>query len=112
MLTSLGLANFKSWFQIDRMQLAPVTGLFGANSSGKTSILQLLLMLKQTVESPDRSQILNLGDERSLTSLGTFRDIVYGHNTQAALRWSLSWSMPRELRIADLEQDQATLFAG
>ena len=56
MLTELSVSNFKSWKRIDRMRLAPITGLFGANSSGKTSILQLLLMLKQTAESPDRTR--------------------------------------------------------
>jgi len=45
MLTELSLTNFKSWSSIDKMRLAPITGLFGANSSGKSSILQLLLLL-------------------------------------------------------------------
>jgi len=48
MLTKLSLTNFKSWREIRAMRLAPITGLFGTNSSGKTSILQLLLMLKRT----------------------------------------------------------------
>ena len=59
MLTSLNLRNFKSWQCISDMRLAPITGLFGTNSSGKTSILQWLMMLKQTVESADRAQVLN-----------------------------------------------------
>src|SRR5262249_51184559 len=76
---------------------------FGSNSSGKTSILQLLLMLKQTVESPDRAQVLNLGgDERSLVTLGTFLDVVYRHETPGTLRWALSWTMPEEIKVADL----------
>ena len=79
MLTSLSLGNFKSWQSIREMRLAPITGLFGTNSSGKTSILQALLMLKQTVESSDRSQVLNLGDERSLVSLGTFDELIHRH---------------------------------
>ena len=51
MLTQLNTENFKSWQNIGEMGLASVTGLFGTNSSGKTSILQLILMLKQTIES-------------------------------------------------------------
>ena len=50
MITELRARNFKSWQDTSKLQLAPLTGLFGANSSGKTSILQMLLMLKQTVE--------------------------------------------------------------
>ena len=65
MLTSLSLKNFKSWELIPDMRLAPITGLFGPNSSGKTSILQWLLLLKQTVESTDRQQTFNFGDDAS-----------------------------------------------
>ena len=51
MITELGAENFKSWKNTGTLRMAPLTGFFGANSSGKTSILQVLLMLKQTVEA-------------------------------------------------------------
>lgn len=54
MITELRAQKFKSWLDTGPMRLAPITGLFGTNSSGKTSILQLLLMLKQTVDSSER----------------------------------------------------------
>jgi len=69
MLTELNVTNFKSWKKVSKMRMASITGLFGTNSSGKTSILQLLLMLKQTIESSDRAQVLEFGDEKSLTNL-------------------------------------------
>ncbi len=50
MLTELKLRNFKVWKETGDMRLAPITGLFGTNSSGKSSILQSLLLLKQTIE--------------------------------------------------------------
>ena len=40
MITELRSQNFKSWQDTGTLQFAPLTGLFGANSSGKTSILQ------------------------------------------------------------------------
>ena len=43
------------------MACGRVTGLFGANSSGKTSIPQFLLLLKQTREATDRAVSLALG---------------------------------------------------
>ena len=52
MITELRAENFKSWKDTGALRFAPLTGFFGANSSGKTSILQVLLMLKQTVERP------------------------------------------------------------
>ena len=54
MITELSTQNFKSWQDTGKLQFAPLTGFFGANNSGKTSILQLLLLLKQTTESPLR----------------------------------------------------------
>ena len=52
MITELSVQNFKSWENTGQLQIAPLTGFFGANSSGKTSIFQTLLMLKQTAERP------------------------------------------------------------
>ncbi|MCU0496861.1 MAG: AAA family ATPase [Anaerolineae bacterium] len=62
MLTSIHLENFKSWQELE-IQLAPITLLFGTNNSRKFSVLQALLMLKQTVNSFDRSQRLNFGSD-------------------------------------------------
>jgi predicted ATPase len=110
MLTRLSLKNFKSWQNIEDMRLAPITGLFGTNSSGKTSILQLLLMLKQTIESSDRAQVLEFGDEKSLTNLGSFRDAVYGHEKPGAMSFSLDWTLAKPLNVRDPESKTNALF--
>jgi len=113
MLTSLSLENFKSWKRITNMRLAPITGLFGSNSSGKTSILQWLLMLKQTAESSDRQQVLNFGNKRDLVELGSFRDLVHNHAHPGTMSWKLTWKLPQELEVPDPEQRPGTpLFSG
>ena len=56
MLTNLRIKNFKAWKDTGEVRLAPITVFFGGNSAGKSSLLQFLLMLRQTVESPDRSR--------------------------------------------------------
>lgn len=96
MLTSLSAQNFKSWQSIE-MRLAPLTGLFGTNSSGKTSILQLLLLLKQTVVSTDKAQVFSFGGD--LVSLGTFRDVVFGHDISKGLQIDIAWSLPKPIEI-------------
>lgn len=91
MITRLHIENFKSWRDTGELRFAPLTGLFGANSSGKTAILQFLLMLKQTVDSPDRKQVLNFGDERrDPVVLGTFPDVVFQHKS-LPLRWRIEF---------------------
>ncbi len=91
MITELQAINFKSWKDTTKLKLAPLTGFFGTNSSGKSSIIQLLLMLKQTTESSDRSRVLHTGDDKSLVDLGTFYDLIHGHKTGVSLDISLSW---------------------
>lgn len=110
MLTQLSVDSFKSWKRIDKMRLAPITGLFGTNSSGKTSILQLLLMLKQTIESSDRAQVLEFGDEKSLTNLGSFRDVVYGHEKPGSMDFSVDWNLSKPLVVKDPESKTNALF--
>jgi len=110
MLTELSMKNFKSWKQIEKMRVAPITGLFGTNSSGKTSILQLLLMLKQTVDSSDRSQVLEFGDERSSVNLGSFRDVIHSHEKPGQLDFSIRWGLADRLTIRDPESNTNTLF--
>jgi len=111
MLTELSAGNFKSWKRIEKMRLAPITGLFGTNSSGKTSILQLLLMLKQTIESSDRAQVLEFGDDKSLTNLGSFRDVVYEHEKPGSVDFTVKWTLPETLAVRDPESKTNTLLA-
>ena len=110
MLTSLSLTNFKAWRSIDKMRLARLTGLFGTNSSGKSSILQFLLMLKQTADSADRGQVLQLGDEKSLVSLGTFADVAHGRDPSVKLSLSVAWTSQEPTTIKNPETDQEVLF--
>ncbi|OHB65381.1 MAG: hypothetical protein A2Y76_10370 [Planctomycetes bacterium RBG_13_60_9] len=113
MITELSLENFKSWKRIDGMRFAPITGLFGTNSSGKTSILQLLLLIKQTVESTDRLQVLDFGNDKSPANLGSFRDVVFAHEgPPAKLDWSIRWKLAEPLKIRKPEDRNSELFAG
>lgn len=75
MITNMSFTKFKSWEKIEKMRFGAITGFFGTNSSGKTSVIQLLLMIKQTVESTDRLQVLDFGDDKSPANLGSFREL-------------------------------------
>lgn len=101
MLTRIRLKNFKAWRDSGDIRLAPLTVLFGTNSAGKTSIPQLLLLLKQTAESSDRQRALQLGDSRTLVDVGTYDDIVRGHDVSRPLELSLAWSLESELTVHD-----------
>ena len=87
MITHIRVKNFKSWRDSDIVELAPLTGFFGANSSGKSSLLQMLLLLKQTI---GKDEVLFFGDEKSLVNLGNFQEVIHGHEVRNELYLGLS----------------------
>ena len=101
MLTNLQFKNFKAWKDSGPIRLAPLTVLFGANSAGKTSIPQLLLLLKQTAASPDRKRALQLGDERTPVDLGTYSDMVHRHAMDQAVELEFEWTLAAPLKCID-----------
>jgi predicted ATPase len=101
MLTSLRIQNFKAWRDTDTLRLAPLTVIFGTNSSGKSSLGHLLLALKQTVQMADRKRALHLGDENALIDLGTFTDCLYDHDPQHVLEFTLGWKTLGSMEVSD-----------
>lgn len=73
MISRLYLDNFKC-FAEQELRLAPLTILSGANASGKTSVLQSLLLLRQSYDAGclHRGELLLSGD---LISVGVARDV-------------------------------------
>lgn len=123
MLTNIAIEGFKAWRKTGHVRLAPLTAFFGTNSSGKTSLLQFILMLKQTAASADRSQVLELGGERSYVQLGTYEDILFKKGNffsvekereqqSRELSWSIEWSLDDTFRIPDPKESRKTLFQG
>ncbi|MFL5359009.1 DUF3696 domain-containing protein [Archangium sp.] len=94
MFTRLSIQNFKAWKDTGNIRLAPLTVFFGPNSSGKTSLLQFLLLLNQTAQSPDRKQVLNFGGSHSLIDFGAWPEMVFGGDATAVLGFGFSWRVP------------------
>lgn len=81
MLTHLKLENFKIWQSTGPIRLAPITLFLGTNSSGKSSLIQSLLVIRQTVQSTEKNLDLNLGDpdQNDSVVLGQFKDVLCRH---------------------------------
>jgi len=107
MFNKIRIRNFKGWKDTGDLPLAPITILFGTNSSGKSSIGQFLMMLKQTTESNDRVSGLQLGGgQRSIVDMGTWDEMIHAHKTGAELSFELEWSLPHVLHINDPIKDR------
>jgi hypothetical protein len=107
MLTSLQIKNFKGWKDTGPVRLAPLTVIFGANSAGKSSLGHLLLALKQTAQSSDNKRSLQLGDDKSMIDLGTFKDCLHNHDLSQPLGFSLEWQLPSGLKVQDVVTSQS-----
>jgi len=101
MLNNLRLLNFKAWQDTGPVTMAPLTVLFGPNSSGKSSINHFLMLLKQTVRSPDRNSVFDFGDASSPVRLGSFRDVVFSHDLNRAVEFHQEWSLDAPITIRD-----------
>src|SRR5438132_7037139 len=68
-ITEIQVAGFKSISDEQSIEIRPLTILAGANSSGKSSMMQPLLLLKQTLEaSYDAGPLLLNGPNVKFTS--------------------------------------------
>ena len=99
MFKQISMTNFKSWRETGPVRMAPLTAFFGANSSGKSSLLQMLLLLKQTAESNDRNLVLNTGSiQTGYVNLGTAHEITFGDATE--MSFSVSWTLVSKPELA------------
>lgn len=82
-LTSLTLANFRSFKEPQTIEFAPVTLLFGPNSVGKSSVLMALAYIQQILRKGhcDPQHLDALGGKK----IGGFRSLVYGQDLESTI---------------------------
>lgn len=101
MFKQLRIRNFKGWKDTGAIRMAPITLFFGANSSGKSSIGQFLMMLKQTIESPDRKAVFFPGGINSAVQLGSYREMVFKRNQRNRIEFEYEWNISPQLKFKD-----------
>lgn len=94
MLLEWKLRDFKSFRGENALTLAPLTILCGANSSGKSSLIQSMLLIKQTLQHSAGNRTVALNGP--LVRLGTLSDIensqskTQTRNHSVSLGWTLN----------------------
>ncbi|MBP1131655.1 putative ATPase [Serratia sp. PL17] len=90
MLTNISIKNFKSFSGTQSLDLAPITLIFGPNSSGKSTIIQSLLGMKQTLSTPQKQAgfIAN----GSCLDLNSFVSLIHGHDVGKEIELSFSFT--------------------
>ena len=112
MLTHLRLQNFKSWRDTGDIALRPITAIYGANSSGKSALIQALLLLKQTAEATDRNLTFHFAGPNTRVDLGDFASVVHQHDTSGVIELSLAWETQEPLTLGESAADIASTCFG
>lgn len=92
LIRSLALRNFKGFSEEVRIDLRPITLLFGANSAGKSSVLQALQYVREILERQ------NVNADRTLqggeaVDLGGFLNLVNGHDAQKQIEIAIEMEL-------------------
>lgn len=83
----ISINNFKSIGSLVDYEMRPLTILSGTNSSGKSSFIQLLLLLKQSIEDDSAERILNLNG--AIYPISEYLDIIKNNNSDNKLKIKL-----------------------
>jgi predicted ATPase len=94
MLENISLENFKGFKNLQDLNVKPITILCGTNSCGKSSILQSILLLKQTLESQNPNQILLLNGR--FVNLGSFENLIFGKKLDNPLVFEFTFKLTKE----------------
>ena len=87
-ITSLSVSGFKSIVEEQTIEIRPLTLLAGANSSGKSSMMQPLLLLKQTLETHfDPGPLLLNGPNVRFTSVRQFWPVLWQEGDRSSRSW-------------------------
>lgn len=83
MLSNWTIKNFKSAEDRTKLEFAPLTIFAGANSSGKSTIIQSILLVTQTIQNSvgSKSVILN----GHIIKLGSFNDILSNNSSENSI---------------------------
>src|SRR5580693_4313089 len=80
MFKSMRLKNFKAYKDSGEVPLAPLTVIVGANNSGKSTLFQALLALKQTSQDAEQEAALGTNGTPVLVTKGPFVDLNGFHD--------------------------------
>lgn len=110
MIESFWLENFKAFGERQTIPLKKITLLFGANSAGKSSILQALLLLKQSLSEADDAQEALL-PKGSVVDLGSVSEMTYRHESDRSIRFGFTAATSSPRRERPLSQTMSGTFA-
>jgi predicted ATPase len=108
MLQSIRLINFKC-FERQDIDLKPLTLLAGVNSSGKSTIIQSLLLLRQSFLENVLPQI-GLTLNGKLTQLGTAKDVLFEEADVEEVGFELIDDLPARVALRFAYREESNVL--
>jgi len=91
MIKGIGLSNFRIFGKEEWLDLAPITVLTGPNSSGKSTILKALLLLKDSFKDDNFEELDFTGNHHLLAGFSRAKN---KHSKSNKIRFSLPFHYP------------------
>jgi len=93
MISRIRVKNFKCLRDTGNIYFKPLTFFLGANSSGKSSLIQSLVMLKQSLESTDRRP--HLSSNGAWVDVGTYPEFIFKGDVKNNLEIEMDFELPK-----------------
>ena len=104
MLTAIRIGNFKAFAEAQRIPIRPLTLVYGANSSGKSTVLHSMVLARHAQETGDLDvHRTNVGGDS--VDLGGFRQYVHKREVNRRVEWAV------DLDTSSFGNGLAELFA-
>lgn len=93
MLKEIKLENFKPFGAEQTAPLSAITLIYGPNSGGKSSLIQSLMLMKQSIEGqgPHTNGLIPRGE---YIDLGSFKSLLHKHDTKRNFSISVGYNKP------------------
>ncbi|AHK17364.1 DUF3696 domain-containing protein [Thalassolituus oleivorans] len=100
MFHSVSISNFKAFQENQDISLSPITLICGPNSSGKSSIIQAIMLMKQSLGKPgDYAGLVSNGE---YVELGGYNSMVNNHDDSKDIKFSFDFDAPEELKTSSI----------
>lgn len=100
-LNALRVGNFKAFADTQYIPLRPLTLIFGANSSGKSSVLHSLLLSHHAIQTGELDIHWTKAGGESV-DLGGFGQYIHKRNINSKVDWAVDID-PKKINLADQE---------
>lgn len=90
MFTAIDIKNFKAFSDWQSLSLAPITLVYGPNSSGKSSIIHSIMLLRQSLTRPSTQGGLVSNGE--YVDLGDYSSMVNEHDISKEISFRVSYT--------------------